>query len=215
MQAARAQQLSEMSHSYSTIASNALVDPHHFSPGLPPAISHDPVLLRAIHAPAHHRNLVVHPECMAALRDDTPLVVVQRRGGVDPTADRTAVVDFGHHPGLATCLPRGVDCGVGVVRQADALLAEGAAGAAGIRGGAGPVRSTSVAETFRRLLGAGHVRLAGVERDSVLREPAVRGAGAAAVARAAATAVQEMLHSQVDVNALPFAGDLDAVGQGG
>ena len=77
---------------------------------------------------------MVHSKRVAALRYDTTLIVIQRRGRVDPAADWPAVVDFIHHPSLATCLPRGVDRRVRVVRQADAFLTKSTTGTAGVQG---------------------------------------------------------------------------------
>ena len=76
------------------------------------------------------------------------------------------------------------------------------------------------AETLRTLRGARKVWVGRLVRDARARalrdlvQPLVRAVDRAAVARADVAAVQDVLDGDVDVDALAFARDLDAVAEG-
>mmetsp|Transcript_66642 Transcript_66642/g.146071 ORF Transcript_66642/g.146071 Transcript_66642/m.146071 type:complete len:273 (+) Transcript_66642:200-1018(+) len=187
----------------------------HLAPVLAPGVAHDPVhAVLGVSAPADHRDHVVHTFALGL--DDTGLVV-QQRVGIDAAADGSAVEDLLHH-GVSTrdgAIVR--DGGVGEVAQAGAwttLLGEAAAGASHVGSLAGGVHMR--AEALRRIGRAGYIGICSLITDSRALlgdslQPLVGAIHSAALAAANPSAVQQVLHRQVDVHALRLARDLNAI----
>mmetsp|Transcript_80414 Transcript_80414/g.127006 ORF Transcript_80414/g.127006 Transcript_80414/m.127006 type:complete len:381 (-) Transcript_80414:46-1188(-) len=189
----------------------------HLAPVLAPGVAHDPVhAVLGISAPADHRDHVVHA---LALGLDDARLVVQQGIGINAAADGSAVEDLLHHGvgtrnGAVVC-----DGGVGVVAQAGAwatLLGEAAAGASHVFRLAGGVHMR--AEALRGIGRAGDIGILGLIADSCallgeFLQPLVRAIHSAALAAANTSAVQQVLHRQVDVHAVALARDLDAIAQ--
>mmetsp|Transcript_88232 Transcript_88232/g.156426 ORF Transcript_88232/g.156426 Transcript_88232/m.156426 type:complete len:228 (-) Transcript_88232:298-981(-) len=149
-------------------------------------------------------------------------LVVQKWVGVNAAGDRTTVEDLLHH-GVSPA--DGAVLGNGGVREAaeasavSALFVEAAAGASCVEGRARGVHMR--AEAFLGVAGACKVRLGGLVADAgaSLRgdvvNPLVRAINGTSVAGANSTAIQQVLHRQVDVYAHSFASNLDTVAQCG
>mmetsp|Transcript_11730 Transcript_11730/g.26759 ORF Transcript_11730/g.26759 Transcript_11730/m.26759 type:complete len:287 (-) Transcript_11730:227-1087(-) len=190
----------------------------HLTPVLAPRVAHNPVeALRRVRAPADNGDDVI--DALAHGLDDA-LLVVEERLGVDAARDGPALVDLLHH-GISPADGAVVgDRGVGVVGEASAgatLLGEAAAGACDVHRLAGGVHIG--AEALLRVVGAGKVGLGGLVADAraFLRDrvqPLVRAVDGSPVAGADTAAVQEVLDSEVNVDALALAGNLDAIAQG-
>mmetsp|Transcript_24948 Transcript_24948/g.77571 ORF Transcript_24948/g.77571 Transcript_24948/m.77571 type:complete len:298 (+) Transcript_24948:530-1423(+) len=137
---------------------------------------------------------------------------------VDAAGDGPAAVDLLHHRVLARDGAVLRDGRVRVVRQAHALLPEGAASHGHVRRRALPVRAT--AHAVLDLAGASKVRLCGHVGDAAALgvgdglEPLVRAVDGAAVAGAHVCAVEDVLDGELDVRALGLARNLDAVAKG-
>ena len=156
-----------------------------------------------------------------ALRLDDARLVVEQRVSVHPTRNRTAMEDLLHH-GISTRDGAVVRNGrVGEFTKAGArttLLGEASAGPGHVQCLAG--RVDILAEALIGVGSAGNVRIGGLVADSGallgdLHEPLIWAVDAAALACAHATAVQQVLNREVDVNSLRFACDLDAVAKSG
>ena len=192
----------------------------HLAPELAPAVADVPVVLAAdlVETPASDRDDVVHTLSRHG-RDAAR--VLEDWSGVNATTDWATRQNFLlHGVGAGDGAVFG-DGGVRVLAEAEALALwwEGGARAGDVDGGAVPLAGG--AEAFGGLGGAGHVRVGGFVADAGagrlrdLVKPLVRAIDGAAVARADVTAVQDVLDGDVDVDALAFAGDLDAVTEGG
>ena len=186
----------------------------HLSPVLTPGVAHDPVLLGVLLTPAHNGDGVV--SSAAAARGNAS-VVGEDLGRVDTAPDRATCVDLLHHVLLAGHGAVLGDGGVGVHRDGCAEAArrgEGGAGAADVVGLAGGVDVS--AEALLGVARACQVGVAGVVHNTarLLRDPRVGSSDGPSVARPGVAAVEDVLHSEVDVDALRLACDLDAVAQG-
>lgn len=146
--------------------------------------------------------------------------VLEDLGGVDTAADGSAGVYLLLHGVLSRDGSVLGDGGVGELLDGEALAlgVESAAGAGLVHGSAAEVGVG--AEALVRLGGACEVGVAGLVGDtgSLLGlglDPLVGSSDGSAVAAADVTAVQDVLHGEVDVDALGLAGDLDAVTESG
>ena len=156
-----------------------------------------------------------------ALRLDDARLVVKQGVGVHPTRNRTTMEDLLHH-GISTRDGAVVrNCRIGEFTKACArstLLGEASTRPGHVQSLAR--RVDVLAEPFIGVRGAGNVRICCLIADSGallgnLHEPLVRAVDAAALARAHATAVQQVLNRKVDVDSLCVACDLDAVTKSG
>mmetsp|Transcript_93000 Transcript_93000/g.248919 ORF Transcript_93000/g.248919 Transcript_93000/m.248919 type:complete len:327 (-) Transcript_93000:39-1019(-) len=187
----------------------------HLPPELTPRVTHDPVpagLL--ISPPSHHRNDVVNRR--AAVLNHSRLVV-QQRAGVNPAGNRATVVDLLHHRVLPLDRP--------VVRNCHIREVSKPAARASLRG-----KATASTSNIDGLAARIHVRaesLLGVRRASLvgvrclvaqtvairrlLGQPLVHRASRSTIAASGIGAVQNVLHRQIDVDALASTSDLHTI----
>merc|ERR1740130_967624 len=190
----------------------------HLTPVLAPRVTNDPVLAGVgVVSPADHRDDVVNPGALLGV--NSPGVLEDRRG-IDTARDRATVVDLLGHGGGAGDRSVLGDGSVGVRGEAcaEAVVGdEGGAGAGDVLGRARPVHVG--ADASGRLARARQVRVRGLVGDATPRglgegmQPLVWPVDRAAVARSDAAAVENVLHREVDVDALRVARDLDPISQ--
>ena len=195
-------------------------DVAHLSPVLSPAVAHNPVLaLGRVRAPTDNGHNVV--DFLVGVVGDARLIIEDGLSA-DAASDGAACVNFlGHVVGAVdgTVLR---NSGVGVLGKSDALAAgrgKSGASASDVLSGAGEVGVC--AESLSALGRAGQVRVRGLVADTrsgLLADrvdPLVRADDGSTVAATHSSAVQDVLHRQVDVNSGGIACNLDAVAKSG
>jgi len=194
----------------------------HLTPVLTPRVTNDPVVGAILNAPADDRDDVVAQERFTS---DNAGLVLDEGLRIDTTGDGATGKDFLLHAlGTGREAKEGtvlVHSGVGVLLDLGAeaaVLGESVASARDVETSALGV--DMAAETLVAIGGACEVRVGGLVgnaasgsgRESV--EPLVDTRNGATVAGADTSAVQDVLHREVDIGALGTTSDLDAISQG-